>query len=73
MNPIRRLREQQGWTQADLARQIGCSRSLISMIETEQTTPKLSTLYKLAKVFDVPVSTLIDEPSASPQTAAAPS
>lgn len=66
MNRIRQLREDQGWSQAELARRIGCSRSLISMIETDQTLPTLRTLQKMAQEFNVSVASILPEPEPSP-------
>ena len=73
MNPIRRLRQAQGWTQHELAQKIGCSRSLISMLETGQTMPTLNMLQMLSRQFGVSVASFIDdfEPSPSAQNVAA--
>lgn len=71
MNPIRRLRETQGWTQNELAQKIGCSRSLISMLETNHTMPTFTMFQRLAEKFGVSMASLVvefDEPSVSAKT-----
>lgn len=73
MNPIRRLRKAQGWTQQDLAQKVGCSRSLISMLETGQTMPTFSMLQVLSRQFGVSIASFITEfePSPSAKNSAA--
>ncbi|WP_051660001.1 helix-turn-helix domain-containing protein [Mycolicibacterium aromaticivorans] len=55
---VRQLRQQLGFSVADMASRVGISKAMMSKIENVQTSPSLSTLALLAKGFDVPVSTL---------------
>lgn len=71
---LRRLREQHGWSQEQLANRAACARSSISMIECGHTLPRKDLLQRLADALGVPVYTLFldgDEPSPSTQNAAA--
>lgn len=54
------LRLQHGWSQAELARQVGTSQSYIGRLETGGIDPQLSTVRKLALVLGVPVTALVD-------------
>lgn len=55
---VRQLRQQLGLTVADTADRVGISKAMLSKIENAQTSCSLSTLARLAKGFDVPVTSL---------------
>ena len=55
---VRRLRQQQGLTVAEMAARVGISKAMISKIENAQTSCSLATLALLATGFDVPVTSL---------------
>lgn len=50
---LRRLREQKGWSQMDIAHQLDISQSAYNKWEAGQTRPTLSNLQKLADIFEV--------------------
>jgi len=50
---MRQVREEQGLTQADLAKAAGVSAGLIGQIENGKVQPSLKTLEKIGKVLDV--------------------
>lgn len=50
---LRQIREQQGLTQADLARAAGVSAGLIGQIEHGKVQPSLKTLEKIGRVLDI--------------------
>jgi len=50
---IAQLREAAGWTQAELGRRIGVSRSAVAQWEHQSNEPKTSHLRDLAKLFAV--------------------
>lgn len=50
-----RWRLEAGWNQRELARLVDTSQSLISVIETAGTDIRLSTLARLARIFNRPV------------------
>src|SRR5262249_44884571 len=55
---LRRLREQKGWTQTDLATKAKVHRVSVARIETQTMLPTLPTLERLAKALGVPVGEL---------------
>ncbi|MCR5068103.1 MAG: helix-turn-helix domain-containing protein [Erysipelotrichaceae bacterium] len=60
-NNIRRLREEHGMTQENLAEELGVSFQAVSCWEREEYNPDLPKLSKMARIFDVSVNTLLDE------------
>jgi len=56
---IKQLRQERGWSQAQLALKSGLSRSHISLIELRKFShPRTDVLMKLARVFNIPVEEL---------------
>lgn len=49
------LRGERGWTQAELAVEVGVSRQTINSIETGRFEPSLTLALKLARLFGKPV------------------
>lgn len=58
---LKELRKEKGVTQAQLAKSIYVSRSLIAKFETGAAYPNRETMEKLALYFAVPVSKLVDQ------------
>ena len=60
---LKKLREEKGLTQQEVAEQMGIGQSYYSDIElaVKQTDMSLSTIQKLCKVFDLPVERIIEE------------
>lgn len=56
---IRRLRTGRSWSLEALAHASGVSRAMLGQIELGQSVPTINVLWKIAKAFDVPFSTLI--------------
>lgn len=56
---IRFFREQNKWTQKELAEQLKVSRSVIAKWENNIVTPDISSLLKLCKIFDVSIDHLV--------------
>lgn len=54
------LRLQHGWSQAELARQVGTSQSYIGRLETRGIDPQLSTVRKIALILGVSVTALVE-------------
>jgi len=50
-NHLRRLREDKGWTQGELADRLEVSRQTVNAIETEKYDPSLPLAFKIAGVF----------------------
>lgn len=62
---IRRERERQGISSAELARQAGIAKSTLSQLEAGTGNPSIETLWAIAVVLEVPFATLVEPPSAS--------
>ncbi|MFS0722543.1 helix-turn-helix domain-containing protein [Paenibacillus sp. 1P07SE] len=60
---IRLIRKEQKRTQEEIADSCGFTKSLLSKIENDQSTPPVSTLVKIATALGVRVSDLIEEES----------
>ncbi len=62
-----------GWSQKELARRLGSSQSYVARLGAGDIDPQVSTLQRLAAVFEVPAAELLEAAirAASP-TAAAP-
>ena len=56
---LKALRKEREWTQTDLAKKARVSPGYIARLETYRHDPKLSTLVKLARAFDVPLTDLL--------------
>lgn len=57
---VRRLREQQGWSQERLAAQAELNRSYLGEIERAAVMPSLATAAKLAAALGLALSELIE-------------
>lgn len=56
---VRRLRESRDWSQAELARRAGVTKSAISTYELGIRTPSADVVYAFAKVFGVSADYLL--------------
>ena len=56
---IAKLRLQNGWSQAELARRAGTSQPYIARLELGKVDPQVSTVKKLAKALDVPIMAVV--------------
>lgn len=59
-NRIKALRADSGWTQEDLALQIGVSRQTVNAIEQGKTDPSLSVGFRIAQTFDLPLEKIFE-------------
>ncbi|MDT2757715.1 helix-turn-helix transcriptional regulator [Enterococcus asini] len=60
-NHIRRLRKEQGWTQADLAQLVHVSRQTIISLEKGSYVPSLELAMDLAAIFKLPIETIFEK------------
>lgn len=60
---IKKLRKTKGLTQEQLAQQLYVTRQLISKWEQGKSLPDIENLKKLASIFEVPLSDLLDDES----------
>ena len=56
---IKKLREEKGMTQDELAEKLNVTRQAVSNWETGKTQPDIETLTRLAEIFDVSVERII--------------
>ncbi|MHA7819199.1 MAG: helix-turn-helix transcriptional regulator [Erythrobacter sp.] len=50
-NRLKIFREEQGWSQGELARRLGVSRQTINAVETDKYDPSLPLALRMAKLF----------------------
>jgi len=60
-NRLRDLRAERGWSQADLAAELGVSRQSVNAIETGRFDPSLPLAFKLARLFQEPIEKIFVE------------
>jgi transcriptional regulator with XRE-family HTH domain len=58
---VRDRRTRAGWTQEQLAKELGCRQPDVSDMENGHHTPTIDTMKKLAKVFGVSLSTVVSK------------
>ncbi len=61
---LRDLRTARGWTQEELARRAGLSKSYLSRIEDGDRQPSLASLLSLSQAFDIALASLFTVPAA---------
>jgi putative transcriptional regulator len=59
-NRIRELRDANGWTQADLARQLDVSRQTVNALEGGRWDPSLTLALSIARLFEEPVEAIFE-------------
>ena len=59
MNRIKKLREEFGYTQQDLANKLNGSKSVIGLYENEMRKPSLEILVKLSEIFDCSIDYIL--------------
>ncbi len=58
---IKRLRTEMDWTQEQLAKKLGVTRATVTQWETGWSLPRMGKVEKLASIFGVPVSAIVDD------------
>lgn len=56
---IKELRKKNGWSQKELAKNVGVKASAISMWENDKRRPDFNSLVSLANIFDISIDYLI--------------
>lgn len=59
MNRIKKLREELGYTQQDLADRLQSSKSVIGLYESETRKPSMEILIKLSEIFSCSIDYLL--------------
>lgn len=57
---LRSLRKEKGWTQMELADQLGVSNRSVSRLENGTTLPDLSLLLVLSELYDISMDEILD-------------
>ncbi len=65
---LRALRKQRGWSLDKAAAETGVSKAMLGQIEREESSPTISTLWKIASGFQTSFSSFIEEPLAEHQS-----
>lgn len=60
-NRLRDLRAERGWSQQDLATQLGVSRQSVNAIETGKYDPSLPLAFRIARLFGQPIETIFSD------------
>jgi putative transcriptional regulator len=60
-NAVRDLRGARGWSQGDLAVELGVSRQSVNAIETGKYDPSLPLALKIARLFGQPIESIFFE------------
>lgn len=55
INRLRELRAERGWSQQDLAEQLGVSRQSVNAIETGRYDPSLPLAFRIADTFGLTI------------------
>jgi len=63
-NRIRLLRAEKGWSQAELAEQVGVSRNSINSVENGKFDPSLPLAFRIAHAFGLTVEEVFDKDDA---------
>lgn len=59
MNRIKLLREENSFTQLDLATRLNCSKSIIGLYESETRKPSMEVLIKLSEIFNCSIDYIL--------------
>lgn len=62
-----RLRDERGMTDYKVCKETGIASATLSAWKSGHYTPKIDKLLKIAKLFNVTVTDLLEEPDAVPQ------
>ena len=62
------LRKQNGWSQEELAMQLGVSRQSVSKWESGTSIPDLERIIRLSQVFEVSTDYLLKDEMEKPET-----
>ena len=61
---LREIREQENWSQSDLAKKLGTTKQMISCYELNQRSPRIELVKKYAKALEKPVDYLLGDTEA---------
>ena len=70
-NRLRVLRAERGWSQAELAAHLDVSRQAVNAIETGKHDPALPLVFRLGRLFDLPIDQIFPDDPQRPADAPA--
>ena len=59
---VRDLRLERAWSQAELGERLAVSRQAINAIENGKHDPSLSLAFRIARLFELPVEAIFEQP-----------
>ena len=60
-NRLRELRTSRGWSQGELAQELGVSRQTVNAIETGKYDPSLPLAFRIARLFERPIEEIFED------------
>lgn len=60
-NTLPALRKDRGWSQAELAGELGVSRQTVNALEKGRYDPSLPLAFKIARLFGRPIEAIFDD------------
>ena len=60
-NRLRELRDDQGWSQGQLAEQLEVSRQTVNALETGKYDPSLPLAFRIARLFGLSIEDIFDD------------
>ncbi len=60
-NRLRELRATKGWSQGDLAEQLGVSRQSVNALETGKFDPSLPLAFRIARLFTLRIEEVFED------------
>ncbi len=60
-NSLPKLREEQGWSQGELAKRLGVSRQTVNALEKGRYDPSLPLAFKIARTFKLRIEEIFQD------------
>ncbi|MCI5044139.1 MAG: helix-turn-helix transcriptional regulator [Aquisalinus sp.] len=60
-NMLPQLRDEQGWSQGELAKRLGVSRQTVNALEKGRYDPSLPLAFKIARLFKKPIEQIFQD------------
>ncbi len=60
-NLLPQLRDEQGWSQGELAQRLGVSRQTVNALEKGRYDPSLPLAFKIARLFKRPIEQIFQD------------
>lgn len=61
INRLKVLRAERDWSQATLGQHLNVSRQAVNAIETGKHDPSLILVFRIARLFDMPIEEIFDD------------